>query len=150
MDRGNSGGAGAAVPLWAIDATWGPDGVVTTPDTSFTVSMDGGLRAGWAWDPATSLYVRSQNGAPHLTAAGAVVSASNVVVLTVVHRPSVIDARSPHAESIGSGTGVVHRDGRTVPVTWSRPSGYDPFHFTAADGSRVPLQIGRTFVELSR
>ncbi len=150
VDRGNSGGAGAALPLWAIDATWVPDGLATTADTFFTVPMDGGLDAGWEWDPATARYLRSQNGIPHLSASGEGISASNVVVLTVVHRPSVIDARSPHAETIGSGTGVVHRDGRAIPVTWSRPSTYDPFQFIAADGSRVPLQVGRTFVELSR
>ncbi len=149
-DRGATGGAGAAVPLWSIDADWTAGALSTSPDTSFEVAMDGGLRAGWTWDPANAVYVRSQNGAPHVVASGATIAAENVVVLTVPHRPSAVDARSPHAETTGTGPAVIHRDGMAIPGSWVRTTTFEPFRFVAADGSEIALQVGRTFVELAR
>ena len=75
----------------------------------------------------------------------------NVVELSVDYVPSPVDARSPNAITVGSGPGMVHRDGLAIPVTWSRETAEDPFTFTsAANGRPVLLGIGRTFVELER
>ena len=47
--------------------------------------------------------------------------------------------------------GVVHRDGRAIAVTWSRPTAYDAFTFNeVTTGAPVPVDEGRTFVELVR
>lgn len=144
-------GPGAAVPLWSIDAAWSPAGVAgTAPDTTFAVPMDG-VVVEWTWDAATGTYVRAQDGEPHVAMSGVRIAAQNVVVLQVVYQPSPVDARSPAAVSIGTGSGVVHRDGVAIPITWSRPTAYDPFELRhAVTGQPIPLQVGTTFVELTR
>jgi len=143
--------AGPARPLWSIDPAWTiPAGVASTPDTTFEVSMDG-VRVEWTWDPASRSYLRSQDGAPHLTETGARMTASTVVELASVHVPSPIDARSPNVITLGSGNARVHRDGIAVPATWSRERPYDPFVFRDATGGTVlPLDTGVTFLEFVR
>ena len=65
--------------------------------------------------------------------------------------PSPVDARSPNPITVGEGTATVHRDGRPIPVTWSRPTAYDPFTFRTVDtGTPVPLDTGTTYLELTR
>ncbi len=147
----NDGNAGPAGPLWAIDGAWvPPPGVSSSPDGTFTVPMDG-VRIDWTWQASSGTYLRSQDGAPHLAASGARIAASTVVEIRAVHVPSPVDARSPNPITVGSGAGVVHRDGRSIPVTWSRAAPYDPFTFRhAATGEPVPLDQGRTFVHLVR
>ncbi len=143
--------AGAAGPLWTIDGPWrAPAAVVSTPDGTFTVPMDG-VRVEWTWDRTTMTYLRSQDGDAHLAASGARIAARTVVELRVAHIPSPVDARSPNPISVGAGAAVVHRNGRAIPVTWTRPTAYDPFTFhDPVSGVAVPLDTGVTFVELTR
>ena len=143
--------AGPARPLWAIDAAWTvPAGASSGPDTTFEIAMDG-VRVEWAWDSASRTYLRSQDGAPHVTETGARISASTVVELATVHVPSPVDARSPNVITLGSGEARVHRDGRAVAATWSRVRPYDPFTFReATSGAVIPLDTGVTFLEFVR
>ena len=147
---GLSPGAGPARPLWDIVAAWTPAGGTFVPDSTFTVPMDG-VRVQWTWDPTSGQYLRSQDGVDHLAASGARIAARNVVELAVQHVPSPVDARSPNPITVGIGSGVVHRGGRAIPVTWSRPTAYDKFVFRhATTGATIPLDVGTTFVELER
>jgi hypothetical protein len=142
-------GAGAAQSLWPISAAWTKP-TTATADASFTVPMDG-VEVSWSWDAATSTYLRSSDGVPHLTVSGAQLAARTVVEIDADHVPSPADARSPNPITTGEGTGVVHRNGSAVPVLWSRPTAYEPFTFVdAATRSPVPLDTGRTFVEFVR
>ena len=147
----SSPGAGPARPLWQSAAAWTApthDGVVT--DTSFALEMDG-VHVGWTWDSTAQRYVRSQDGQPHLAADGAQISAKSVVEISTQYIPSPVDARSPNAITVGTGTAVVHRNGRAVPVTWTRATAYDPFSFVdPSTGQPVPLDTGTTFIELER
>ena len=105
----------------------------------------------WAWDATTGAYVRSQDGQPHVAASGAQLTANNVVVLSVVHVPSPVDARSPNPITVGTGNAVVHRDGVAIAAVWSRATPYDGFvFFDAGTGAPLPLDTGVTFVELTR
>ena len=80
--------AGSARPLWDIVGSWTPSpSVPTLADTAFTVPMDG-VRVDWTWDPASGSYLRSQDGADHVAASGARITARNVVVLSTQHVPS--------------------------------------------------------------
>lgn len=144
-------GAGPARPLWQIDRTWTPPTSVTAvPDTSFAVAMDG-VQVDWAWDDATRTYVRSQDGEPHTTVAGSQIAAANVVEIAAVHIPSPVDARSPNPITVGTGTAVVHRNGLSIPVTWSRATPYDRFEFFDINtDASIPLDAGVTFIELTR
>ena len=143
--------AGPARPLWDVLAAWVPPiGVTFVADTSFTVPMDG-VRVEWTWDATSGQYLRSQDGAEHLAASGARIVARNVVVLSTQHVPSPVDERSPNPITVGTGAGVVHRAGRAIPVTWSRATANDPFVFRhTTTGAIVPLDVGVTFIELTR
>ena len=127
-----------------------PIGVAAANDTTFPVTMDG-VSIAWTWDATSETYLRSQDGVSHLAASGARITADSVVELFVRHVPSPVDSRSPNPISVGSGRGVVHRDGRAVAVFWTRLTAYDPFTFNeVATGAPVPVDEGRTFVELVR
>jgi len=46
---------------------------------------------------------------------------------------------------------VVHRDGISIPATWSRATPYDDFEFhDAASNQPIPLDTGITFLEFER
>ncbi len=143
--------AGPARPLWTIDAAWRPgNGVASSADSTFQVPMDG-VVVEWTWDAGASRYLRSQDGQPHVAVSGQRITARTVVEVLVHHVPSVVDARSPHPVTVGSGNAVVHRNGRAIPVTWSRSSPYAPFVFRhPGTGAEVPLNTGTTFLTLVR
>jgi hypothetical protein len=112
--------------------------------------MDG-LAVGWRYDPATGLYARTSAGAPHNDASnGAQLTTSNVVVMTVVYRPSPADRRSPEAQTIGSGVTAVFTRGTVVTGTWTRRDRLSPIVLTTAGGDPILLAPGRTFIELAR
>ena len=138
--------AGPARPPWSFDDAYVPLG---EPDTTFAVRMDG-VKIGWEWDPASGQYLRSQDGRPHVAIDGSRVSATNVVVMSVVYVPSPADVRSPEAQTLGTGPVVVHRNGVAIAGTWLRPTAIDPFVFTDAAGAPIPLAAGTAFVELTR
>ena len=142
---------GPAYPLWAIDQTWRPSAAMqVSPDTSFQVGMDN-LVAGWTWDPGRQVYLRSQNGSPHLAISGAQLAFDNVVEIITAHPPSPVDVRSPNPVTVGFGAAVVHRDGQAIRGAWVRPSPYAPFTFIdPATEEQIELDVGRTFVELVR
>jgi hypothetical protein len=104
----------------------------------------------WTWDAATSSYLRDQDGKAHMDAELGQVNAANVVVLEVDYQPSPADARSPEAQTIGTGVAYVLTGGSLVRGTWERDDRLQPFVLTADDGSVIELTPGRTWVELAR
>jgi hypothetical protein len=141
--------AGPARPLWHMRATWAaPPGVPSAPDASFTVPM-AGVAVGWTWDATSGTYLRSQDGLPHVADGGVRIVADTVVEIVTEYVPSPVDERSPHAVTTGSGSAVVHREGRAYPATWTRATAYDGWIFHAPDGTEIPLDVGRTFLELT-
>ncbi|MFT4657216.1 MAG: hypothetical protein ACJAXA_000261 [Candidatus Aldehydirespiratoraceae bacterium] len=143
--------AGPARPLWPIDANWTPTPEMgATPDTTFDVEMDG-VRVSWTWDADAGLYLRSQNGNPHVGVSGQRIAMNNVVELYTAHPPSPVDARSPNPVTVGGGRAVFHRDGVRIEGVWGRSTPYDSFGFADASGDQaVRLDEGRTFIELTR
>ena len=111
--------------------------------------MDG-VSIAWSWDPAIGQYRRQQDGHPHLCIDGSQVTATNVVLMSVVYLPSPADVRSPEAQTLGTGPVTVHRNGVSVRGTWSRANPTDPFSFFDAAGAPIPLAGGTTFIELVR
>lgn len=141
--------AGPARPMWSIEADWQPDAASRTrSDATFDVAM-GGVGVQWSWHAGSSRYLRSQDGAAHLVEGGGQVTADNVVEVSTVYVPSIVDARSPHAISLGAGNAVVHRDGRATDAVWTRISPSDSYTFRdAVTGTIIPLDVGTTFLEL--
>ena len=120
------------------------------PDTSFDVNMDG-VRVTWTWNPEFEVYVRAQNGNPHLAVSGNQIVMNNVVEIYTAHPPSPVDAGSPNPITLGGGRAVIHRDGQAIEAVWGRTYPYDAFGFAdAATGAPVWLDTGKTFIELVR
>jgi hypothetical protein len=120
-----------------------------SPSAKVDLAMDN-VKVVWTWDPDTSSYLRAQDGKPHQDAELGQVNAANVVVLEVEYRPSPADARSPEAQTTGTGVAYVFTGGSLVRGTWQRDTRLDPFVLTADDGSVIELTPGRTWVELAR
>jgi hypothetical protein len=136
--------AGAARPIFAFGepATPRVDGRV------IDVAMDG-VRVAWEYDDACRCYLRSQNGRAHLASSGAQIAATNVVVMRVDYVPSLVDARSPEASTVGSGPASVFRGGVQFDGEWYRPDAFSPFAFRSG-GVQITLAPGTTFIELAR
>lgn len=56
---------------------------------------------------------------------------------------------TPRAEVVGSGTGVILRDGLAYDVTWSRPTSGSRTTYTMANGQPVPLKPGQQWIALA-
>lgn len=128
-----------------------------TPDEAFNgeaaegveVKMDG-VNVTWTWDAPTASYLREQGGRPHDDATLGQVNAANVVVLEVDYQPSPADARSPEAQTVGTGMAYVFTGGVLTRGTWTRDDRLDTFELVDVDGAAVGLTPGRTWVELAR
>jgi len=78
--------------------------------------------------------------------------AATVVIQYVAQRDSGFGDRgggsTPLIESVGTGTGLVLRDGRAWPVQWSRPDAQSGTSYTLADGSPMPFKPGQQWILL--
>ncbi|MEM9563706.1 MAG: DUF4214 domain-containing protein [Actinomycetota bacterium] len=101
------------------------------------------------WSPTARGWQRTQNGGAHTVAGGVRLAPENVVVLEVSYSPSSIDATSPEAHTVGSGSAWVFTDGRVVAGTWSRSASTDPIALRDGNGQPIALTRGQTFVELA-
>lgn len=144
--------AGAAAvpprPLFTYDTT-----VPAAPAAVHAIlPMSPASTAGWDWDQASQAYLRSQNGAPDVLADGTPVSTVNVVVLSVGIGPTgIFDAagnEDPLVIATGSGPCWVLRNGKVVAGTWQRPTIADTVRLVDATGASIPLDPGRTWMEL--
>ncbi len=127
------------------------DGETFEGDASagFDIDMDQ-VDVQWEWDAEEGRYGRSQEGGPHLDTQSGQVLATNVVVMVVDYQPSVVDANSPEAQTVGSGPLYVFSDGKVVAGRWQRDDGLQPWEFVDADGEPIALRPGNTWVELAR
>ncbi|MCU1361545.1 MAG: hypothetical protein JWN99_2834 [Ilumatobacteraceae bacterium] len=113
------------------------------------LKMDG-VAVTWTWDPATTSYLRFQGGKPHNDATLGQVNAANVVVLEVDYQPSPADARSPEAQTVGTGKAHVFTGGVMIDGTWSRNDRLQTFQLKDSTGAVIALTPGRTWIELAR
>ena len=127
------------------------DGVASAgePSVGVDLAMDG-VKVNWVWDAASGAYLRSQAGKTHNDAALGQVNAVNVVVLEVDYQPSPADARSPEAQTLGTGIALVFTGGNVIRGTWTRNDKLQPFSLVDESGAPILLTAGRTWVELAR
>lgn len=108
----------------------------------------------WTWSARLGEWVRSYVGAgPATMGEGGDIATTNVVVMKVVMYPSpyVEDATGIHENELvltGSGPAQIFRDGAVITGKWVRPNLNDDTRFLDAAGHPIPLQPGRTWVEL--
>jgi hypothetical protein len=109
-----------------------------------------GIDVEWRWDADESKFMRSQEGGTHRDRLHGPIGASNVVVMVVEYRPSVVDARSPEAQTVGQGPAYLLSEGRLIEARWWRDSAGEPIKFVGLDGvTRLGLTPGNTWVELA-
>lgn len=96
--------------------------------------------AGWS---------RTQNGTAHVDNTGRLIAPENVVVMQTDYRVSPADTESPEAITVGQGPAWMFTAGHRVDGRWSRAAAGDIIVFTDAQGSRVELTPGTTWVELA-
>jgi hypothetical protein len=111
--------------------------------------MDG-LKVRWTWDSFAGSYERSTDGIVHEDSLSGPITTENVVVMTVAYRPSPADARSPEAQTIGTGDAMVLTGGVVERGTWTRADRLSPVVLTSESGDPVLLTPGRTWVELAQ
>jgi len=101
----------------------------------------------WTWDPTTQTYLRTQNGKADTLADG-------VVVMSVAIGPTGIFDTAGNEDPLvvvtGSGPVSVLRNGQVITGTWNRPTINDTMKMTDSSGATIPLQPGRSWIELQQ
>lgn len=117
-------------PSAGVDIDWG--------NTEVTYRWNGG---GW---------LRTQDSTVHTDAAGKAVAPPNVIVQVTPYGVSQVDAESPEAITVGSGTAYVFTGGNLIEATWSRNSATDRIVYRDRAGNEVLLAPGRTWIAVAR
>lgn len=115
------------------------------PTATLRLAFSHAFRPAWNYDAAAARYLRLQDGAPDLDAAGTQLSATNVVTLRV---PVTHSYGVPKTELIGGGEAWVTSGGGTVHATWKKASAREPIRLLDDSGVTVRLGAGNTWVEL--
>jgi hypothetical protein len=92
------------------------------------------------------------DGTQATDAAGGHLGAATVIIQdTVVRRSRFLEygVPPPYAQSTGSGTAVVLRDGRAWRVHWSRPDADSGTTYTLPSGARMTFAPGQVWVVLT-
>lgn len=106
----------------------------------------------FTWSPAKGRWLVSMDGTPAVTTDGGRLSAATVVIqYTTVRTSRFIEygSRPPYAESTGSGTALVLRDGKAWTAHWSRPDADGGTTFTTASGQPMTFAPGQVWVVLA-
>lgn len=112
------------------------------PVQSFRVGFSAGYDPTWTWDPAIGRWLRAYGPTPFMTASGAQVAATNVVV-QFIHYRAYSDG-----VTVGEGDVWVFAGGVLTRGRWVRPGPEQPAAFVDAAGDPIKLAPGSTWVEL--
>ena len=100
------------------------------------------------YDAATGLYAMTQHGAASVDGNDdSPITFRNIVVLTA---DTHVKDQKGHLETqmTGTGEGWYARDGKLIPITWSRESNADHYVYTDEQGNPVSFGIGKTYVAI--
>ena len=129
-------------------------GAGVAPATAIAINFPA-ASIGWAYDPSTGQWLRSQNGTADRSRAGTQFSAANVVVQFVPYtadgiadEPGLAPTVIPEGQLVGSGQAWVLSAGDIVKGTWSRQDLTTITSWTDSAGAPILLAPGRTWVEL--
>lgn len=104
------------------------------------------------WSAKAGRYLVWMDGAPGATTEGGQLGGSTVIIQYTQIKTSRFEeygGRPPYAQSIGSGTAVVLRNGRSYTVHWSRPNANGGTTYTLPNGQRMQFAQGQTWVVLA-
>jgi len=100
----------------------------------------------YAYNTTTNTYDRSQAGAPHLDREAGQISPRVVVVMKVIEQTVFQDGYREMITTVGSGPAYIFEDGTEQTVTWHKDSTAGQLYFTDANGARVALARGQTWI----
>jgi Protein of unknown function (DUF3048) N-terminal domain/Protein of unknown function (DUF3048) C-terminal domain len=106
----------------------------------------------FTWSPRREAWLVSMDGSPAMTTDGGRLSPATVVIQhTAVRKSRFLEygVPPPYAESVGSGTALVLRDGKAWTTTWSRPSADGGTYFTTRSGQRMTFARGQVWIVLA-
>ncbi|MFD8207763.1 DUF3048 domain-containing protein [Streptomyces sp. NPDC059695] len=135
-----------------IGFRFGPAPPGGTPVTSSTVRYPA-ARYTFTWSAADRAWRVAMDGREARATDTGPLTPETVVVQRVTIRPSRFHDRlgsvSPYSETVGSGTALVLRDGRSYEARWSRPSAASGTTFTTPDGAPLPFATGQVWIVLA-
>ncbi|HJP79208.1 MAG TPA: DUF3048 domain-containing protein [Pseudonocardiaceae bacterium] len=108
----------------------------------------------FAWSTSDSRWLITMDGKPYQTTDGGQVGAATVVLQKVATHPEPWKEDStgsitPVAQTVGTGSATVLRDGQSFAATWSRSAVDAPTHFTVtSSGADLPLANGPVWIFL--
>ena len=141
----NSGLAAPQQHAYAASPALSSAGRDGTPTSSISTTFSTSSDNSWAYDAASSKYLRSQWGGPDLDEAGAQLAATNVVVMRVQIENFMT---LPKTVMISSGEVWVSTGGKTLHGTWSKDSATSPIRLTDDYGMTIRLAPGNTWIEM--
>jgi hypothetical protein len=106
----------------------------------------------FTWSAAKDRWLASMDGKPAVTTDGGRLMPATVVIQHTTVRTSRFleyGKPPPYAESTGSGTALVLRDGKAWTTHWSRPDANGGTTFTTASGQRMTFAPGQVWVVLA-
>jgi hypothetical protein len=106
----------------------------------------------FTWSAAMQRWLVSMDGKPAKTTDGGRMSPATVVIQhTTVRKSGLLEYGKPppYAESTGSGTALVLRNGKEWTTHWSRPSANGGTTFTTRSGQRMAFATGQVWVVLA-
>lgn len=122
------------------------EGVITDGTGELTTEIR------WDWDGDAGVWLRTQDGRPHVDEEGTHVSAANVVVRFTPYRDSGVrdsaGAVVPEADAVGEGDAWLLTDGQLQRGRWHKPTDDAPTSYTDPDGEPLALTPGPTWVEV--
>jgi hypothetical protein len=106
----------------------------------------------FTWSAAKGRWLVSMDGKPAVTTDGGRLSPATVVIQHTTVRTSRFleyGKPPPYAESTGSGTALVLRDGKAWTTHWSRPTANGGTTFSTTAGKRMTFAPGQVWVVLA-
>ena len=106
----------------------------------------------FTWSADKGRWLVAMDGTPAKTTDGGRLAPATVVIqYTTVRTSRFLEYGKPppYAESVGSGTALVLRDGKAWTTHWSRPNANGSTTFTTASGQRMTFAPGQVWVVLA-
>jgi hypothetical protein len=104
------------------------------------------------WSASAGRWLVWMDGRPDEAVEGGQLGGATVIIqYTKVRTSRFLEAGvpPPYAESTGTGTGVVLRDGRSYAIRWSRPDANHGTTFTTEAGQPMTFARGQVWVVLA-
>lgn len=103
--------------------------------------------SGFVYDASTGLYERYKDGELQLEEqTGKPLQVANVIGQYASQ--NIYDGLHRHYDHVGTGEGVLIRDGKYVPITWEKKDRKSLTRYYNLDGTEIVLKPGQTWVQM--